>query len=331
MIEPHNALISICIPTYDRTALLKEAVQSCFAQSYRPLQIVIGDDSSNDDSSNLIAALVAPAGMEICYKRHRPGLGQAGNVNDLFERAKGDRLVLLHDDDLLSPNAVSDLAACWNDHPDLTAAFGNQYVIENDGTVLKDASLNVNRDFHRIEENAGLMPVPATAGIMRMFPNDAYMVRTADARATAFRSQDLVGDACDFDFGLRLCLRASGIYFLNQYVSSYRLTAVSISKNSHPSSWAYSLLKDSPVPSEAEVFREKALGLIAPLAASAFARAGNADAAARVLCSRHYRMRDRMKPRFVLHVGLTLLAAIRHRIGWNSRAGSHIFRRPDSL
>jgi glycosyltransferase involved in cell wall biosynthesis len=321
MIESNNALISICIPTYNRATLLKEAIQSCLAQTYRPLQIVIGDDSKNDDSSRLVASIVAPAGVEISYKHNLPRLGQAGNVNDLFERAKGDRLVLLHDDDLLSPNAVSDLAACWNDHPDLTAAFGNQYVIENDGTVRNDQSVSVNRDYHRIEESAGLLPVPSAAGIMRMFPNDAYMVRTADARATAFRSPDLVGDACDFDFGLRLCLRASGVYFLYRYVSSYRLTEVSISKNSHPASWAYALLRDASIPAEAEVFREKALALLAPLAASAFARAGNADAAARVLCSRHYLMRDRMKARFVLHVGLTVMAALRHGIGRNSRAG----------
>ncbi len=331
MIDSLNALISICIPTYNRPALLKEALQSCFDQSYRPLQIVIGDDSKHDDSADLVASIVAPPGVEISYRHHRPGLGQAGNVNDLFERAKGDRLVLLHDDDLLSPNAVTDLAACWNEHPDLSAAFGNQYVIENDGTVLPGMSVSVNHDFHRIADNAGRLPVPSAAGIMRMFPNDAYMARTADARATTFRSQDLVGDACDFDFGLRLCLQASGVYFLNRYVSSYRLTAVSISKNSHPSSWAYALLNDTPVPAEAEVFRDRALALLAPLAASAFARAGHAEAAARVLCSRHYRMRDRMKARFVLHVGLTLLAAFRHGIRRNGRASFGRVKQPGSF
>ena len=41
------------------------------------------------------------------YLRNESSLGQAGNVNQLFARARGERLVLMHDDDFLLPGALT--------------------------------------------------------------------------------------------------------------------------------------------------------------------------------------------------------------------------------
>ena len=84
-----NMLVSICIPTCDRPLLLWEAILSCFAQSHRPLEVLIGDDSANDDSKSLAETIVSPQGVTLRYRRNRPRLGQAGNVNSLFDALAG--------------------------------------------------------------------------------------------------------------------------------------------------------------------------------------------------------------------------------------------------
>ncbi|EIF31472.1 glycosyl transferase [Burkholderia sp. Ch1-1] len=299
-------LISICIPTCNRPALLEQAIASCLAQTYGEFEIVIGDDSTDDSAQQVVERCRLHSDRSIRYEHNVPRLGQASNVNRLFARAHGARLVLLHDDDLLEADALSRLDACWQACPELTAAFGKQRVIADDGTPRPDASERLNRDYRRVPGRAGRLPVPALAGIDQMFPNNGYLVNTVDARRIAYRPAAEVGEACDFDFGLRLSVAATAICFVDEFVSVSRETALSISTHALPAMHAFAQLRESHVPAAAQAAREDALRRVAPRAASAYARAGEPAAAWRVLLSRHYPMRDRLRARFLYHV---LLAA----------------------
>ncbi|WP_454825260.1 glycosyltransferase family 2 protein [Paraburkholderia xenovorans] len=299
-------LISICIPTCNRPALLEQAIASCHAQTYGEFEIVIGDDSTEDSAQQVVERCRSRSDRPIRYERNVPRLGQASNVNRLFARAHGARLVLLHDDDLLEPDALSRLDACWQACPELTAAFGKQRVIADDGTPRPDASERLNRDYRRVPGRAGRLPVPALAGIDQMFPNNGYLVNTVDARRIAYRPAAEVGEACDFDFGLRLSVAATAICFVDEFVSVSRETALSISTHALPAMHAFAQLCESHVPAAAQAAREDALRRVAPRAASAYARAGEPASAWRVLLSKHYPMRDRLRARFLYHV---LLAA----------------------
>ena len=46
--------ISVCIPTYHRPKFLQEALYSVFAQTLQPIEIVIGDDSHDNITENLV-------------------------------------------------------------------------------------------------------------------------------------------------------------------------------------------------------------------------------------------------------------------------------------
>ncbi|RUT63328.1 hypothetical protein C1149_16050 [Clostridium botulinum] len=47
-------LVSVLIPTYNRPEYFKEALESVINQTYRNIEIIIGDDSTNDETENLI-------------------------------------------------------------------------------------------------------------------------------------------------------------------------------------------------------------------------------------------------------------------------------------
>jgi glycosyltransferase involved in cell wall biosynthesis len=89
-----NTLISICIPTYRRPALLRIAVSSALAQTYPDIEVIVGDDSPDGLSAEVVEALRATAVRPIRYEHNKPGLGQNENVNRLFSLARGDRLIL---------------------------------------------------------------------------------------------------------------------------------------------------------------------------------------------------------------------------------------------
>jgi glycosyltransferase involved in cell wall biosynthesis len=91
-----NRLITIRIPTCRRLDLLRDVVESCFKQNYRPLEILIGDDSGDDRSVEPVRSLRKPEGVTVCHFLHKPPRRQARNVDWLIANSHGDRLLLLN-------------------------------------------------------------------------------------------------------------------------------------------------------------------------------------------------------------------------------------------
>lgn len=94
--------VTIIVPVYNRAAMAVEAVESCLAQTWRPLEILIVDDGSTDD----LASALAGFGDAVRMKRQsNAGLSAARNRG--MQMAKGDFVHFLDSDDLLLPAAVA--------------------------------------------------------------------------------------------------------------------------------------------------------------------------------------------------------------------------------
>ena len=173
--------VSICIPAYKRPELLRLAVKSCLAQTFTDFEIIMGvipgfAERRNDRSA--ASDSVYPVLSKLTTAR------QAKNVNQLFAQAQGEFLVLLHDDDILQPNALEALIRPLQQNPDLVASFGKQLVINSDGDVLQPESESLNRKYCRTDQRANRVQRSAWAALVQQLPCDGYMVRTAAARAT---------------------------------------------------------------------------------------------------------------------------------------------------
>lgn len=99
-------LVSVIIPVYNRTGLLREAVQSALAQTYRPIEVIIVDDGSTDaEAMHQIRSLIGESPevvRSIRVSNRGPGLArQAG-----LEVAAGDYIQFLDSDDLLLPRKL---------------------------------------------------------------------------------------------------------------------------------------------------------------------------------------------------------------------------------
>src|ERR1035438_193905 len=149
-------LITICIPTHRRPSMLLHAFTSAIAQDYRPLEIDISDDSPSDDSAALVKSVPVPQGITVRYRRNAPSLGQAANVTSLFTQARGERLVLLHDDDTLLPGAIRALDEAWRATPGIIAAYGIQQVIRENGEISIVDTQRHNERHHRVAEDTGV-------------------------------------------------------------------------------------------------------------------------------------------------------------------------------
>ena len=300
--NPPNHLISICIPTYQRPDLLRQTIASGLAQTYSDIEIIVCDDSKDDASEQMVKGLNKPE--KIRYYRNQPSLGQARNVNRLFDLARGDRLVLLHDDDLLLPDAVQAMSDCWGDRPDLVACFGKQSMINMAGEVLQTRSQDLNQGCYRTDSYEGLQTSAIWSALVGQFPNDGYMILTDVAKATRYRDTAMVGDACDYDFGLRLASNQAQFFFLNQFTALYRLTETSISADNNISDVVYQIVEALDLPEELEEFRRERLEGRAASAITRWLTIGDKASAYRVYRSDYYPWSKRLAPKGLIQAVL---------------------------
>lgn len=288
----YQDLISICIPTYNRPDLLLIAIKSCLAQEYRPLEILIGDDSESADLA--LHSLRCPEGVSIKYVHNVPSLGQSANVNSLFARASGAKLVLLHDDDLFCPHGLAALVEGWRTSPDTVCVFGRQVAVTPAGTIDVANTIHLDCLYERDALKPGTQPSPVSTGLLQHLPNNCFLMVSDLARKTLYRSEREVGQAVDADFGIRLGLNASkaSFVFVPQFVSAYRLTAKSIARSAAKNQdhhLIYQKISELSVPIADETAKMTFLTRIGPSSVFDAANAGDVQLAKNIMKSPHFR------------------------------------------
>ena len=99
--------VSVVIPAYNVASLLPRCVESLLAQSHQPLEIIIVDDGSTDETAAVIASYERRVRqVHGLYQRHR-GLGPARNA--ALSLASGDFIAMVDADDWVAPDFFADL------------------------------------------------------------------------------------------------------------------------------------------------------------------------------------------------------------------------------
>lgn len=185
----------------------------------------VGDNSPTDETRDLIATVTPPPGVTLRYWRNEGDVGVEGNVNRLFDEARGSRLVMLPDDDTLLPGALSALDEAFARSPDVILAYGMQRLIGESGEPLPERETAAhNASQHRFADKAGLRRDLLVCALELQFPGGGFLVDTEVARRVRWRDRALVGIG-DFDFDIRLAQDHSGkaIVLIDRETSQYRI------------------------------------------------------------------------------------------------------------
>ena len=116
-------LVTIAIPTYNRAATLGRAVESALAQTHAELDVLVGDDGSDDGTAKLLDELAARDARVRVVRRPR-NLGMVANMDATLRGGRGDFVMLLADDDWLAPRCVEATLAELARHPAAAGALG---------------------------------------------------------------------------------------------------------------------------------------------------------------------------------------------------------------
>ena len=99
------ALVSVGIPTYNRSDQLKRAVRSVLAQENARVEVVISDDGSSDATGDVLERLAAED-ARVRFVRQVQNVGHARNFAEVLAMARGEYFMWLSDDDELEPTYV---------------------------------------------------------------------------------------------------------------------------------------------------------------------------------------------------------------------------------
>lgn len=145
-------LISVGIPTYNRSKKLPKTVASIFEQGYSNFELIISDNCSSDDTQDVCNELrqVYP---NIRYFRQEENIGMIPNFEFIIQQAIGKYFMLVADDDSLEPNILRRYAEFLEKNDNYSLVSGEIKYWSGEDLVFHEKGFNFE------QESAGMRVV----------------------------------------------------------------------------------------------------------------------------------------------------------------------------
>ncbi|MDW5287880.1 glycosyltransferase family A protein [Formosa sp. PL04] len=114
-----NPLVSIIIPLYNRETLISETLKSIQDQTYSTWECIIIDDGSTDSSVDVVKLSSKTDSRIKFHERDRLPKGAPTCRNIALKHSKGDYIIFLDSDDLLSENCLEHRLLRFKEHSEL--------------------------------------------------------------------------------------------------------------------------------------------------------------------------------------------------------------------
>lgn len=132
-----NPLVSFILCTYNQSEFVVEAINGALSQTYSPLEIIISDDCSSDNTFAIITDMVNQyQGVHtIIVNQNSINVGTSEHVNQIVQRATGELLVFSAGDDVSLSHRVSTIVERWVNSGSV-AFFSNLNRMNSDSQLL---------------------------------------------------------------------------------------------------------------------------------------------------------------------------------------------------
>lgn len=122
-----NDKVSVIIPTYNRSELLKKAVESLENQSHQNFEIIIIDDCSTDDTAEVVRGM---NDERIIYLKHSINKGGSEARNTGIKKATGNFIGFLDSDDQWLPDKLEKQLKQFEGRPDVGVVYTGVQVVD---------------------------------------------------------------------------------------------------------------------------------------------------------------------------------------------------------
>jgi len=117
-----EGLVSTIIPVYNRPELVIEAIQSVLTQTYRPIEIIVVDDGSTDNTARVVEQMMAAHPEISLLRQSNSGPGPARQKG--IEASTGEFIQFLDSDDLLAPYKFEKQIGQLRQQPECGICYG---------------------------------------------------------------------------------------------------------------------------------------------------------------------------------------------------------------
>jgi glycosyltransferase involved in cell wall biosynthesis len=226
-----SGIVSIGIPTRNRSAFAVRAIRSALAQTYADVEVVVSDNASSDDTMERIQEINDPRLVTI---RQAANVGMAGNFNACLRNATGEFFLMLSDDDVLEPTAIEELKRPFDRPPEGCGSVGLSW--------CPCVILNGNGDAMWTTQAGPAVESPV-AMITAVFNGNrgprlcGVICRTADVLSVGGYNEERHGVLCDYGNWARVALRYDSVACILKPLSRYTIHGSSLTSESTCDHW----------------------------------------------------------------------------------------------
>ena len=153
--------VSVIIPCYNHGRFLRDAIESVRRQGRRPIEIIVVDDGSTDESPAVAASF---ADVKLIRQQNQ-GLSSARNAG--LHASTGEILIFLDADDVLLPTAAEAAVRALAENPDAMMTFGRLEYMDAEGRPLDNPVPRVTANFYEEFLRRNYIRTPAVAAFRR--------------------------------------------------------------------------------------------------------------------------------------------------------------------
>lgn len=150
---------SVVIPSYNRAAYLTTAIESALGQTHPPLEVIVVDDGSTDESLKIARGFEKP--VTVVEQENR---GVSAARNRAMDLARGDWLAFLDADDMWEPEKLERQLRAATGDPDIVCVFTDFYAFgeDRDRTIERRPD-HTNDPDYRVKMLCEYSVLPSTA------------------------------------------------------------------------------------------------------------------------------------------------------------------------
>lgn len=215
--------LSILVPTYNRSALLKKALISILAQSFTDYEIIIVDNCSPDDTETIVAAL---GDSRVKYHKNALNIGPVNNHNRALRLATGRYICTFSDDDVMLPDNLAAKVAILEQYPQVGLVHSNIHIFNESDTIISKGHWAYQTKAGERLKGDALMSAKEAYDILdkewNFISMPSAMVRKSvlDAHRIEFNNQ--LGYLYDWDLWAKISMHAN-FYYLSTPLTLYRV------------------------------------------------------------------------------------------------------------
>jgi len=213
-------LVCVCIPTYNAATTIRETLESILEQTYVNLIIRVSDNSSTDETLEIIESM---ADSRVAVHRHDQNIGGEGNFNRCIQLAEGKYTAIFHADDVYEPNMVAKQVAFLEARPEAGAVFTEASLIDEMSNMIGEMRLPQG-----IASPSGLYDfVTIFKAVLRH--SNFFICPSVMARTQVYQQElkcwrwELFKSSADLDLWLRI-LQSHPIGYLPERLMRYRIS-----------------------------------------------------------------------------------------------------------